>query len=99
MTTATATIEAPHKLTDAKYDCGAYFNGEDGINHRNTDPGYKAEFGTDRVISSAARIAFDSARATGLLNAAFGDFLNFNIKIDGFNGTTITAIFSVKETA
>lgn len=97
MTTASATIEAPHKLTDAKYDVGAYYKDEDGINYRVDDPGYAAEFGTDRSIASAARVAFDSARATGLLNAEFGDFLEFNIKVVGFNGTTITAIFTRKE--
>lgn len=94
MTAPTSTIISDHNLIDPKYGVDTYFNNEAGINHVHPDAEYASEFGTDRVISSAKRIAFDSARATGLLNAEFGDFLKFDINIVGMTGTTITTIFT-----
>jgi len=71
---------------------------------RGAYPGYFGEADSDgivakaliegewtKVTSSAQRIAFDSARADGSLDADFMDFSKYSIKVISFNGLWITA--------
>lgn len=101
----TPTIQLSTGLVDGFIAKGAYpgFFGQpdsDGINHEHQDPEYAAEFGTSRVISSAARVAFDSAVRAGVLVVEdwVRDFSKFDIEVVDFNRTTgvISARFSYK---
>lgn len=96
--TSTASLDAGFsKNQDPRLEADSY-GGRPGINYRRSDPEYRAEFGTDRVIASAERVAFDAAIRAGVIEAEWlGDFTKFDIEVHAFTAPFITATFTLKD--